>query len=341
MAMRGWARPARANGLVGDEAAVELRVVGRRHVRRRHVGVEQRGKELGGRLAGLALPHGCRPAPSLPASASASAASTWACRRSRQSAALAGDWNRCFERPQRRLQRLHELARRLPVVALQPAHAAGAGACPRADRPAPAPAPPRHLRAPGRSRARGRRRARARARPRPQLLPPAGRAGTADASAATPAPPARSAVAAASTIKIEEGADGVSWQTAGRPESSTARPQASSRTATRRASARSGVTSAAVRPGVSATSRRMRAIGLRLVLGARRLQDGDAVERPAPSRRLSASAMKRCQRSVVLAGRMASLTSAARARSATAVGARPGQTPAPPRAAPPARRAAS
>ena len=66
-------------------------------------------------------------------------------------------------------RRLHQLARRLPVVGSQAAHAAVPALARRACRPAPAPAPRRRRPAPGRSRACGRRRAPACARPAAQL----------------------------------------------------------------------------------------------------------------------------------------------------------------------------
>ena len=110
-------RRAQSDRLLVDDAAVELRVVGRRHVGRGHIGIEQRGKELGGRLAGFALPHAVG---RLRAAGVGQGLGGFGMRvGDRGKRGLGRRLEQCFERPQRQLQRLHELGRGLPVVALR------------------------------------------------------------------------------------------------------------------------------------------------------------------------------------------------------------------------------
>ena len=115
-------RSAQGDRLLVDDAAIELGVVGRRHVGRGHVGIEQRGKELGGRLAGLALPQAVA---RLRAAGVGEGLGGFGMRGGdRGERGLGRRPEQFFERPQHQLQRLHELGRSLPVVALEPAHAA-------------------------------------------------------------------------------------------------------------------------------------------------------------------------------------------------------------------------
>ena len=247
MERRGCAGAARPDRLLGDQAAIELRIVGRRHVGRRRAGIDAAWRTAARPSRRPRPATAKRPALARRCAASACAASTCALASVRRRA----PWPATRTSP--------PAARRCgpaPSPACAPPSSRPAdsrrtrraGACPRADRPAPAPARPRRPRAPGRSRACGRPPARACARPVRSSAAgkPSRHSGCLSSAISATGSKRR---AAASIDEIEERAGRSLGE---RLASRSRRPAGPTPRAGRRRAApaaRSGVTSAAVRPG--------------------------------------------------------------------------------------------
>ena len=111
----GMPRPRRSDGLIAEETAVELRIVGRRQLGRiDHAGVEKAGKQSRKLFAPIALPE--RVLALLAKAAGQRLRRAHMRRRPALAGCAPGRSKQRLERPQDRLEACQQLARRLPSV---------------------------------------------------------------------------------------------------------------------------------------------------------------------------------------------------------------------------------